>query len=199
LCPRCLYKLCYNHSSSSNRATALAMLDVVTPTCRAISAIDNPNSSTPRFAILARTVLTFLRRLPPLSSFALLRPFLHSSSIILVRVLSVRRSFSCRLVFSSASLRMALTKSPLPRMRSSDSSFWPLLRACRRERPSGLDAAWGDSIRCLGDCQVLCNPGHNVPNATELAVRIDIRASKTNGFGLLKFCCLSSNMISMAL
>ena len=38
------------------------MLDVVIPTYRAVSAIDNPNSSTPRFAILARTVLTFLWR-----------------------------------------------------------------------------------------------------------------------------------------
>ena len=33
------------------------MLDVVTPTCRAISAIDNPNSSRPRLAIVARRVL----------------------------------------------------------------------------------------------------------------------------------------------
>src|SRR4030042_4034833 len=63
---------CHHHASSSNRATALAMLEVVTPTCRAISAIDNPNSSRPRLAIIARRVLTFLRRLPPLSSLGLI-------------------------------------------------------------------------------------------------------------------------------
>jgi hypothetical protein len=120
---------CHHHSSSSNRATALAMPDVVTPTCLAISAIDNPNSSRPHFAILARRILTFLRRLPPLSSFGLIRPFRHSSSIILFIVLPLRRSFSWRLVFSSASSRISLRKSPLPRIRSSDSSFWPLLRA----------------------------------------------------------------------
>jgi hypothetical protein len=71
------------------------MLDVVTPTCRAISTIDNPNSSTPHFAIVARTVLTFLRPLPHLISFALLRPYMHSSSIIFIRALPVRRNFSC--------------------------------------------------------------------------------------------------------
>ena len=123
LCLGFPFNPCHYHPSSSNRATALAMLDVVTPTCRAISAIDNPNSSTPRFPILSRTALTFLRRLPPLSSFARVPPFLHSSSIIWVMVLPVRRSFCCRPVFSSASLRMALTKSPLPRIRSSDSSL----------------------------------------------------------------------------
>ena len=61
--PRFPSYLCHRHPSSSKRPTALAMLDVVIPTCRAIPAIDNPNSSTPRFAILARTALTFLRRL----------------------------------------------------------------------------------------------------------------------------------------
>src|SRR4030042_1970773 len=67
---------CHNHPSSYNRATALAMLDVVTPTCRAISAIDNPNSSRPRFAIIALRVLTFLRRLPPLISLGAYSSFL---------------------------------------------------------------------------------------------------------------------------
>ena len=54
LCPRFLCYPCHHCPSSSNRATALAMLDVVTPTCRAISAMDNPNSSKLRFAINAR-------------------------------------------------------------------------------------------------------------------------------------------------
>jgi hypothetical protein len=55
------------------------MLDVVTPTCRAISAIDNPNSFTPRFAILARTVegdvvqifhfISFCYRDPPFKKY----------------------------------------------------------------------------------------------------------------------------------
>jgi hypothetical protein len=47
LCPKFPFILCHRHPFSSKRATALAMLDVVTPTCRAISAIDNPNSSMP--------------------------------------------------------------------------------------------------------------------------------------------------------
>jgi hypothetical protein len=55
LCPGYPYKLCFNHPSCFNRATALAMWGLVTPTCRAISVIDNPNSSTPRFAIPAGT------------------------------------------------------------------------------------------------------------------------------------------------
>ena len=36
LCPRLPCYTCRHYPSSSNRATALAMLDVVTPTCRAI-------------------------------------------------------------------------------------------------------------------------------------------------------------------
>ncbi len=63
-------------------AIALAMLEVLTPTFRAISASDKPNSSTPRFAIPARTALTFLRRFPSMSSFTPIPPLLHSSSII---------------------------------------------------------------------------------------------------------------------
>ncbi len=118
--PGFLYQLCCNHPSSSNRATALAMLDVVTPTFRPILAIDNPNSSTPRVAVPARAVLTLLRRQPPLSSLPLIPPLLHSSPIILLKFLSVLRSFSSPLVFSSASLRMASPKSLFP----SKPSWW---------------------------------------------------------------------------
>ena len=128
--PGCLaIPVCRHYPSSSNRATALAMLDVVTPTCRAISAMVNPNSSKLRFAITARRTLTFRRRPPPVSSFLLIFPFLHSSSMILVMDSPVRRNLSCRFVFSSTSLRTAPTKSPLPRIRSSNASSSPLLRA----------------------------------------------------------------------
>ena len=44
--------------------------------CRAISAIDKPISSRPRLAIVARSMLTFVRRTPPLSSFMLIMLFL---------------------------------------------------------------------------------------------------------------------------
>ena len=77
-CPSCPSKLCYNHPSSSKRATVLAMPDVVTPTCRAISAIDNPNPSPRPFGIHAGTLLILLRRLSSLSIFAPIPPFLHS-------------------------------------------------------------------------------------------------------------------------
>jgi len=134
---------CHHHPSSSNRATALAMLEVVTPTCRAISAIDNPNSSRPRFAIIARRVLTFLRRLPSLSSLGLIRPFLHSSSMILVMVLPVRRSFSWHLVFSLASWRITCfaqfpltNNSPFFIFTSPQSEF--LVRQAKSEESSWL-------------------------------------------------------------
>ena len=70
--------------TSSKRTTARATLEVVTPACRAISASDIPNSFRPRFAIAARRLQTFLRRLPPLSSFGLILPLAHSSSMILI-------------------------------------------------------------------------------------------------------------------
>jgi hypothetical protein len=59
LCPRFPSNLCHHHPFSSKRATALAMLDVVIPTCRAISAIDNPNSSMP--GVLRRALGRFGR------------------------------------------------------------------------------------------------------------------------------------------
>ena len=78
LCPSCPSKLCYNHPSSSKRATALAMPDAVTPMCRAISGIDNRNPSPRPFAILAGPVLILLRRLSSLRTFDPIPPFLHS-------------------------------------------------------------------------------------------------------------------------
>ena len=52
---RCVLNCILTHReglpSSSKWATARAMIEVITPTCRAISASDNPNSSRPRFAI----------------------------------------------------------------------------------------------------------------------------------------------------
>jgi hypothetical protein len=41
------------------------MLDVFTPKCRAISAMDSPNSSKLLLAIFARISLTVFRLLPP--------------------------------------------------------------------------------------------------------------------------------------
>ena len=49
MCPGCPSKLFYNHPSSSKRAAALAMPDMVMPMCRAISARDNPNPSPAAF------------------------------------------------------------------------------------------------------------------------------------------------------
>jgi hypothetical protein len=113
--PNCLY-LPYHEAfpCCSIRATTRAILDLVTPTCRAISASDNPNSSKPRLAIVARRALTFFRRLPPLTSCELISTLAHSSLMILAMVLPVRRSLSWLRFFSSASLKMALTKSPPP-------------------------------------------------------------------------------------
>jgi hypothetical protein len=64
LCPKWLFAFEGSHPLSSNLAIALATLEVLTPTCRAISAIDKPNSSTPRFAIPARIALALLRASP---------------------------------------------------------------------------------------------------------------------------------------
>ena len=62
---RCVLNCILTHRgelpSFSKRPIARAMLEVLTPTCRAISAIDNPNSSRPRFPIAARRTHTFLK------------------------------------------------------------------------------------------------------------------------------------------
>ena len=78
LSPALPYYSCHHHPSPSNRATALAMPDVVTPTCRAISAIDNPNPSSGPFALLAGTALILLRRLSSLGTFDPIPLFLPS-------------------------------------------------------------------------------------------------------------------------
>jgi hypothetical protein len=58
------------------------MLDVATPRNRAISAAGRPDSSLPRQAIVPRTSLTTLLRLPLCSSSGLIPAFLHSSPMI---------------------------------------------------------------------------------------------------------------------
>ena len=95
LCPECQYSTAplATHASSSLKI-ALRILDVFTPTCRAISASDKPSSSRPLFAIVALSLLIFLRRPPPLSSFGLIRSLLHSSPTIPVSVLPPLRSFN---------------------------------------------------------------------------------------------------------
>src|SRR5208282_3738177 len=104
---------------------ARVMLDVATPRCRAISAAERPASLMPRRAICPRVRLTFDRRLPLSSSIRLICPFLHSCSMIFISVNPDLLSFICRSDLSFASVITCCTKSPLPRIRSSVSSFRP--------------------------------------------------------------------------
>jgi hypothetical protein len=61
---------------------AQIMVEVITPSCLAISAAGNPISSAQRWAITARTPLTELRRLPRINPATFTPPRAHSSLII---------------------------------------------------------------------------------------------------------------------
>ena len=97
----------------------LAIAERETPSWRATSARDSPNSATSRCASKARIFDTDLRRLPACSSRALTPACRQTRSIASDTPDWFLRTASCRRIRSSASRSTVATKTSPPRIRSS--------------------------------------------------------------------------------